>query len=49
MIFSPLLSPYFETRFKSYSQLIRVASEKWATKNLSCPACSSELVPYPTT
>ncbi|MHB1869224.1 MAG: DpnI domain-containing protein [Nitrososphaerales archaeon] len=47
MAFSPLMTPYYEDRFKSNSQLMRVASEKWAAKNLSCPACSSALLSYP--
>lgn|GEM_PF-3649629 len=47
MAFNSLLSPYYENRYKSHSQLIRVASEKWAIQNLTCPACSSGLAPYP--
>ena len=29
-------------RYKSKSQIVRVATEKWAADNLYCPACSSD-------
>ena len=47
MPFDPDICRYFEPRFKSASQRIRVASERWTTVNLPCPACSSGLKAYP--
>ncbi len=47
MTFSSDLCCYFEDRFSSRSQLIRVATEKWTAENLPCPACSASLDPYP--
>jgi len=45
--FDPEICKYFQSRFNSASQQARVASELWATDNLPCPACSSDLESYP--
>ncbi len=41
------LTPYSDSRFKSFSQQMRVSTERWAKANLYCPSCGSNLTPFP--
>jgi competence CoiA-like predicted nuclease len=38
------LSPAVNKNYQSSSQIVRVVTEEWGTKNLYCPACDSNTV-----
>jgi type II restriction enzyme len=42
-----LLLPNVSDRYKSASQIARIATESWTTENLTCPFCSDRLMACP--